>query len=114
MNPIPRILSSPHHTAPGRRGGLRLLQLTAATYLMVSGGPYGLEDLVHESGYGFALVILFVVPLLWSLPVALLVGELAAAIPAEGGFYVWVRRAMGPFWGFQEVWLSLGASVFDM
>jgi amino acid transporter len=43
-----------------------------------------------------------------------MVGELAAAIPAEGGFYVWVRRAMGPFWGFQEAWLSLVASIFDM
>jgi amino acid transporter len=28
--------------------------------------------------------------------------------------YVWVRRALGPFWGFQEAWLSLAASVFDM
>ena len=43
-----------------------------------------------------------------------MVGELASAIPQEGGFYVWVRRAMGPFWGFQEAWLSLAASVFDM
>jgi amino acid transporter len=43
-----------------------------------------------------------------------MIGELAAAIPAEGGFYVWVRRALGPFWGYQESWLSLTASVFDM
>ena len=43
-----------------------------------------------------------------------MVGELASSIPAEGGFYVWVRRALGPFWGFQEAWLSLAASVFDM
>jgi amino acid transporter len=43
-----------------------------------------------------------------------MIGELASAIPADGGFYVWVRRAMGPFWGFQEGWLSLTASVFDM
>jgi amino acid transporter len=50
----------------------------------------------------------------WSLPVGLMVGELSAAIPDEGGFYVWVRRAMGPFWGYQETWLSLMASVFDM
>jgi len=44
----------------------------------------------------------------------LMVGELASAIPDEGGYYVWVERAMGPFWGFQEAWLSLCASVFDM
>ncbi len=43
-----------------------------------------------------------------------MLGELAAAVPAEGGFYAWVRRAMGPFWGFQEAWLSLASSVFDM
>jgi amino acid transporter len=54
------------------------------------------------------------IPLLWSFPTALMIGELASAIPAEGGFYVWVRRALGPFWGYQEGWLSLSASIFDM
>ena len=81
---------------------------------MVSGGPYGLEDIIGFAGYGRALVILAVLPFVWSLPTALMIGELAAAIPEEGGFYAWVRRAMGPFWGFQEAWLSLAASVFDM
>ena len=81
---------------------------------MVSGGPYGLEDIIGMAGYGRALLLLAVVPLFWSLPTALMVGELASAIPDEGGFYIWVRRTMGPFWGFQEAWLSLAASVFDM
>ncbi len=100
-------------TKPNRRG-LRLLPLLAATYFMVSGGPYGLEDVIGFAGYGRALLILLLVPLFWSLPTALMLGELSAAIPAEGGFYAWVRRALGPFWGFQEAWLSLTASVFDM
>jgi amino acid transporter len=43
-----------------------------------------------------------------------MIGELAAALPSEGGFYMWVRRALGPFWGYQEGWLSLSASIFDM
>ena len=93
---------------------LRLLPLLAATYFMVSGGPYGLEEIIGDAGYGWALVILLVLPFFWSLPTALMIGELAAAIPEEGGFYAWVRRALGPFWGFQEAWLSLAASVFDM
>jgi len=59
-------------------------------------------------------LILLVLPFIWSLPTALLIGELASALPAEGGFYVWVRRALGPFWGYQEGWLSLSASIFDM
>src|SRR5262245_58436667 len=91
----------------GPRRKLTLLSLAAATYFMVSGGPYGMEELVQDAGYKLAVVILFVTPLIWSLPTGLMVGELAAALPAEGGFYVWVRRAMGPFWGFQEAWLSL-------
>src|SRR3984957_17337126 len=95
-------------------GKIRLLPLIAATYFMVSGGPYGLEDILGMAGYGWALVLLVVVPVVWSLPTSLMVGELAAAIPVEGGYYCWVRRALGSFWGFQEAWLSLAASVFDM
>jgi amino acid transporter len=90
------------------------LPLIAATYFMVSGGPYGIEDILGGAGYGWAIVILLLLPFIWSLPTALMIGELAAAIPAEGGFYVWVRRGLGSFWGFQESWLSLSASVFDM
>jgi amino acid transporter len=97
-----------------RGGKMRLVPLIAATYFMVSGGPYGLEDIIGEAGYGWALVLLLVVPLVWSLPTSLMVGELAAAVPEEGGYYRWVRRALGEFWGFQEAWLSLAASVFDM
>jgi amino acid transporter len=93
---------------------LRLLPLIAATYFMVSGGPYGIEDILGGAGYARAVVILLVLPFLWSLPVALMTGELASALPAEGGFYVWVRRGLGPFWGYQEAWLSLAASIFDM
>ncbi len=81
---------------------------------MVSGGPYGLEDVFGGAGYTRALLLLLLVPIFWSLPTALMVGELASALPSEGGFYQWVRRALGPFWGFQEAWLSLAASVFDM
>src|SRR5205814_5293855 len=91
-----------------------MLPLLAATYFMVSGGPYGLEEIIGDAGYGWALIILFVLPFFWSLPTSLMLGELAAAVPQEGGFYAWVRRALGPFWGFQEAWLSLAASVFEM
>lgn len=98
----------------GSSGKLTILSLAAATYFMVSGGPYGIEELVQDSGYKVALLVLFLTPLLWALPTGLMVGELSAAMPEEGGFYVWVRRAMGPFWGFQEAWLSLAASIFDM
>jgi amino acid transporter len=86
----------------------------AATFFMVSGGTYGTEDIVHGAGYWRAIVILLLTPMIWSLPTAFMIGELSSALPSEGGYYAWVRRAMGNFWGFQEAWLSLVASIFDM
>ncbi len=93
---------------------LTLWPLVAATFFMVSGGTYGTEDIVHGAGYGLAVLILVLTPLLWSLPTAFMIGELASALPAQGGYYAWVRRGLSDFWGFQEAWLSLAASIFDM
>jgi len=98
----------------GRSKKMRLVPLIAATYFMVAGGPYGLEDIIGKAGYWRALVLLLVIPVVWSLPTSMMVGELASALPEEGGYYCWVRRALGGFWGFQEAWLSMAASVFDM
>ncbi len=93
---------------------LTVLPLIAATYFCVSGGPFGLEDIIASAGYTGGILILVITPVIWSLPTALVVSELASALPDDGGFYVWVRRAMGDFWGFQESWLSLIGSIFDM
>jgi len=46
-----------------------------ATYFMVSGGPYGVEGLIGGAGYGWAITILIITPLIWSLPTGLLVAE---------------------------------------
>jgi amino acid transporter len=93
---------------------MTLPALVGALFFIVSGGPYGLEELAKDVGFGPAIAVLLVTPLVWSVPTALMVGELASALPEEGGYYAWVRRALGPFWGYQEAWLSLAASVFDM
>lgn len=105
-------LSSPSRKNESVR--LTLWPLVAATFFMVSGGTYGIEDIVHGAGYARAILFLVLTPLLWSLPTAFMLGELSSALPNEGGYYSWVRRAMGDFWGFQEAWLSLVASKFDM
>ena len=98
-------------TSPSK---ISVVPMIAATYFMVAGGPYGLEEVVEKTGYLATLLILVVTPLLWSLPTAMMVSELATAIPEEGGFYIWVRRGMGRFWGYQETWLTLAGSVFEM
>ena len=76
---------------------------------MVSGGTYGTEEIIHGAGYGHGILILLFLPVFWSLPTAFMIGELSSALPQEGGYYAWVRRGLGNFWGFQEAWLSLAA-----
>jgi len=93
---------------------LTLWPLVAATFFMVSGGTYGTEEIIHGAGYGGGILILLFLPVLWCLPTAFMIGELSSALPQEGGYYAWVRRGLGNFWGFQEAWLSLAASIFDM
>ncbi|PYU67033.1 MAG: amino acid transporter [Acidobacteria bacterium] len=101
-------------TAKKRVAKLTLWPLVAATFFMVSGGTYGTEGIIHGAGYGHGILILLFLPVLWCLPTAFMIGELSSALPQEGGYYAWVRRGLGNFWGFQEAWLSLAASIFDM
>ncbi|MGC2768827.1 MAG: APC family permease [Candidatus Acidiferrum sp.] len=93
---------------------LTLWPLVAATFFMVSGGTYGTESVIAGAGYGRGILVLMFLPVLWCLPTAFMIGELSSALPEEGGYYAWVRRGLGNFWGFQEAWLSLAASIFDM
>ena len=93
---------------------MTLWPLVAATFFMVSGGTYGTEAIISGAGYGRGILVLLFLPVLWCLPTAFMIGELSSALPEEGGYYAWVRRGLGNFWGFQEAWLSLAASIFDM
>jgi amino acid transporter len=96
------------------RRELGLLPLIAVLFFNVSGGPYGLEDAVGVFGPGLVLCLLLLTPLVWSLPVSLAMAELASALPEEGGYVAWVRRAFGPFWGFQAGWWSWVNSFVDV
>src|ERR1700741_230770 len=100
------------------RGRLRrelgLASLAAVVFFNVSGGPYGIEDVVPSFGPGLALLLLVLTPLVWRLPVSLVMSELASAIPDEGGYVTWVRRAFGPFWSFQVGWWSWLDSFVDV
>ncbi len=90
------------------------LGLTGILYFTVSGGPYGLEPLLGSVGPLVGVALICAVPLLWCLPTVLMVAELSAALPFEGGYYRWVDRALGRFWAFQEVWWSWASSLADM
>ncbi len=100
------------HLPRARR--LSFLALTSVIFFTVSGGAYGLEPLVGAVGAGWAVVLVVVTPLLWSLPIALMVSELSSMMPEEGGYYVWVREGLGNFWGVQEGWWTVCYTAVDM
>lgn len=73
-------------------------------FCMVSAGAYGIEDMIPAAGPGLTLVLLAVLPFFWSIPQGLVAAELGSAIPEEGGYYKWIQRGLGEFWGFQGGW----------
>jgi len=107
--PAQRIGSPVIHLPKERR--LTMWALVCLAFFTTCGGAYGLEPLVGAVGPGWAVVLIVVTPFVWSLPMALMVAELATLIPEEGGYYVWVRETLGPFWAVQEAWWTIGYSI---
>ena len=106
--------AAPRLPRPVLRRTLTTLPLVFILFFTVSGGPFTTESLVIETGPGLALLVLLLIPLLWSLPETLIIAELASMLPEEGGYYRWVRRAFGPFWAFQNGWWTWMYSLVDM
>ena len=73
-------------------------------FCMVCAGAYGIEDMIPTSGPGLTLLLLVALPFFWSIPQGLVAAELGSAIPEEGGYYKWIQRVLGEFWGFQACW----------
>jgi amino acid transporter len=95
----------------------RTLSLTAIVsiiFFTVSGGPYGLEDVVGGSGAGMGLLLIILTPIIWSAPISLMCAELATAMPSQGGYYVWAKKAMGPMGAFCIGWWAWLVTWVDM
>ena len=92
----------------------KLLSLVPIIYFSVSGGPFGLEEVISAVGPLASLLLILLIPLCWTIPEALIVAELSSSFPVHGGYYRWVQIAMGRFWGFMEGWWSILYTVIDL
>jgi amino acid transporter len=96
---------------------LRTTRLSLGTvflvvFVLVSSGPFGVEEMVSASGPGMALLLILLIPLVWGAPLGLVCAELGSALPQEGGYYVWIERGLGRFWAFQAGWwLTLSGTL---
>ncbi len=64
-----------------------LLAVVGVVYAVACGGPYGTEDYVASTGPGLLLLLLFLAPWLWGVPVAFAIAELSSLLPIKGGYY---------------------------
>ncbi len=103
-------MSSP---VPGKKR-LRLIQLVAVIFLTVSGGPYGLEPLLSYAGNNGALLLLIITPVLWDIPTIFTVLELNSMMPVTGGYYQWVKKALGMRFAFYEGWWTWLYTFVDL
>jgi len=56
-------------------------------FCLCAAGAYGIEEMIPQAGPGLTLVMLIVLPFLWSTPMGLVAAELGSALPQEGGYY---------------------------
>src|SRR5947209_4333540 len=86
------------------RKKLHSIQLAAVIFLTVSGGPYGLESLINDVGENACILLLLITPLMWDIPTIFVVLELNSMMPVTGGYYQWVKKALGLRFAFYEGW----------
>ncbi|WP_419801446.1 APC family permease [Mucilaginibacter sp.] len=102
---------------PAPRSNLKklgILPLIAIIFLTVSGGPYGLEPLLAYGGKNGALLLLIVTPILWDIPTIFTVLELNSMMPITGGYYQWVKKALGLRWALYEGWWTWLYTFVDL
>src|SRR3954466_8832790 len=99
---------------PAMNRKIKPFQLVALIFFTVSGGPYGLEPLLTYAGEHAAILILVTTPLLWDVPAIFAVLELNSMMPVTGGYYKWVKHALGTRWGFYEGWWTWLYTFVDL
>ena len=75
------------------------------------------ESLIRGCGKfcraGISYIIVFGVNDILGLSLCLSMCGIASAMPEDGGFYVWVKRAMGPAWAFNCGWWMFISVLLD-
>ena len=92
----------------------KLIALISIIFFSVSGGPYGLEEIVTSVGPINTLFLILFLPVIWTIPETMIIAELSSTYPIKGGYYKWVQMGLGRFWGFLEGWWSILYTLIDL
>jgi len=108
-----RSSSVDHQQAPSEPRRIGVAALACLVFFSVSGGPFGFEEAIGAGGAGWTILGCLLMPLIWSVPEALMTAELSSAFPEASGFSAWVNEAFGPFMAFLCGALSWVSGVTD-
>lgn len=92
---------------------LGVLPLAMIVFYNVSGGPFGVEQSVRSAGFFVSILGFLIMPLVWSIPEALITAELGSAYPEASGGVAWVEEAFGSAAGWQAGFLGWVAGATD-
>lgn len=87
-----------------KKHSMKPIQIAFMLFCLVAAGAFGIEDMISSSGPGLTVTMLVLFAIIWAYPICQTVSELSALMPSEGGIYVWVKEALGEFWGFCMGW----------
>lgn len=87
-----------------KKSKISMVGLVAMICVMVAGGGYGIEDIIGTVGPGMTMLVLLLIPFIWSIPFGLVSAELSSAYPVDGGMYTWSREVLGEKAGFVSGW----------
>jgi amino acid transporter len=73
---------------------LNAVALGIMGFFWLSGGIYGNEEMMLDAEPRDALPLLIVTPILYSLPMMMVISELASALPMQGGHVAWVKEVI--------------------
>ncbi|CAE7041845.1 unnamed protein product [Symbiodinium natans] len=102
------------HAKPALREALGTRALVGMIFFEVAGGPYGAEPVVRKGGPFLAILGFLFIPLIWSLPIAVMTAELCSHDPHVGGKIHFVHKCWGPWIGWMNGWFNAVSNVFDV
>lgn len=97
----------------GKKKKVKLIPMIFLMYMFISGGSFGIEDMVGGAGPGITLICLLVLPIVWAYPYGFVCTELGAKYPEVNGMYGWIKKALGNFPAYMAGWSMALANYVD-
>lgn len=104
-----------HHSASETEEGggktMSACMLAIMVFFNTSGGPFGVEPAIRAAGNMYAIIGFAIMPILWSVPHAIMTYELSSEYPCDSGSVRYVEVAFGDTWSLLVGYLGMLSGV---